>query len=131
MGDIVANLCGSTLFLYAAHVLAQHRRRRNEIAELYTPLSAHAGASYRDAQGRTHAFAPAVPGDRDGGGVELGGAAGAGVGVGLGAAAAGTALVDADEDAGPQPFVLGGDVWDDELDDDMLGHEAMRGSDMV
>jgi hypothetical protein len=55
-GDIVANLFGSSLFLYAAHLLHLRSRKRQELSSLYQPLSAQNSATYRDAQGRQHAF---------------------------------------------------------------------------
>jgi len=94
-GDIAANLLGSTLFLYLAILLRKRARRRAEISELYQPLSAHEGASYRDAQGRTHAFGSAA-------------AAGA---AGVGA----ISLAEADEYE-----VSRHDVWDDEVDEEEL-----------
>ncbi|ORX41171.1 hypothetical protein BD324DRAFT_678553 [Kockovaella imperatae] len=52
-GDILANLLGSSLFLYLAHLLHARSRKRMEISTLYQPLSSHV---YRDAQGRQHTF---------------------------------------------------------------------------
>jgi len=37
-GDILANLLGSTVGLYAAYVIERHHRHRREIARLYQPL---------------------------------------------------------------------------------------------
>lgn len=51
-----ANLLGSSLFLYLAHLLWQRNRKRQEISSLYQPLSAQGSATYRDAQGRQHNF---------------------------------------------------------------------------
>jgi hypothetical protein len=48
-----ANLLGCTVFLYLAHMLHQRHQRRTEISTLYEPLSS---STYRDAQGREHAF---------------------------------------------------------------------------
>lgn len=73
-------------------MLHTRARRRSEIADLYQPLPSH---SYRDAQGRTHAFAPAAA------------AGGAGVG----------AAVELDEAEGHDTRDLRNDVWDDEIDD--------------
>ncbi|WOO79485.1 putative protein [Vanrija pseudolonga] len=118
LGDIAANLLGSTAFLYLAHLLDKRNRRRAELAQLYQPLSASASASYRDAQGRTHAFAPA--------------AAGA-------AAGAGIALTDADVEAAHEYEHRTSNVWDDEVDDAELGNDVFaltdgeeeRGEDLV
>ncbi|KAK8850407.1 hypothetical protein IAR55_004325 [Kwoniella newhampshirensis] len=55
-GDIVANLLGSTLFLYLAHLAHTRLRKRQELSTLYQPLSAQSSSTYRDAQGRQHAF---------------------------------------------------------------------------
>lgn len=91
-GDIVANLAGSTVFLYLAHLLHTRARRRSEIADLYQPLPSH---TYRDAQGRTHAFAPAAAG-----------------------AAGGSAVaVELDEAEGYDTRDVRNDVWDDDMDD--------------
>jgi hypothetical protein len=105
----VANLLGSACFLYVAILLRRRARRRAEISELYQPLSASEGASYRDAQGRTHAFGAAAAG---GGAIALGGA---------------------DEFA-----VSRHDVWDDEVDEADLGGGSVfalgddeRGDDIV
>lgn len=92
-GDILANLLGSSLFLYIGVLLRRRARRRSEIAELYQPLSAVQGASYRDAQGRTHAFAPA----------------------GAAAGAVGAIALPEGEDEGLMNARE--DVWDDELDE--------------
>ncbi|TXT06100.1 hypothetical protein VHUM_03573 [Vanrija humicola] len=116
LGDIAANLLGSTGFLYLAHVLDKRNRRRAELAQLYQPLSASAGASYRDAQGRTHAFAPATAG-----------------------AAGGIALTDADIEAAHEYEHRTSNVWDDEVDDAELGNDVFaltdgddeRGEDLV
>ncbi|EIW69825.1 hypothetical protein TREMEDRAFT_17930, partial [Tremella mesenterica DSM 1558] len=48
-----ANLLGSTLFLYLAHILHRRSRRRSERQALYQPLDS---STYRDAQGREHTF---------------------------------------------------------------------------
>ncbi|GMK54487.1 hypothetical protein CspeluHIS016_0110730 [Cutaneotrichosporon spelunceum] len=88
VGDIVANLLGATVFLYIAHLLHTRARRRSEIADLYQPLPSH---SYRDAQGRTHAFAPAPGGD--------------------------VAAVELVEAEGHDTRDARNDVWDDEIDD--------------
>ena len=53
---IQANLLGSTLFLYLAHLLSQRQRRRRELSTLYQPLSGHHSSTYRDARGREHAY---------------------------------------------------------------------------
>lgn len=76
-------------------LLRRRARRRSEIASLYQPLSAYENASYRDAQGRLHAFAPAS------------------------AAAGGIALTGEDELSAPSNR---NDVWDDEVDDGELAH---------
>nr|XP_018259898.1 uncharacterized protein I303_07970 [Kwoniella dejecticola CBS 10117]OBR82056.1 hypothetical protein I303_07970 [Kwoniella dejecticola CBS 10117] len=55
-GDIIANLLGSTLFLYLAHLLHQRNIRKMELSSLYQPLNAQTASSYRDAQGRRHQF---------------------------------------------------------------------------
>lgn len=91
-GDIVANLSGATIFLYLAHLLHTRARRRSEIADLYQPLPSH---SYRDAQGRTHAFAPAAGG----------------------AAAGAAGAVELEETEGHDTRDVRNDVWDDEMDD--------------
>jgi hypothetical protein len=49
-----ANLLGSTLFLYLAHLLSLRQRRRTELSTLYEPLSD--SSTYRDSRGRQHAF---------------------------------------------------------------------------
>ncbi|BEI85560.1 hypothetical protein CcaverHIS002_0509610 [Cutaneotrichosporon cavernicola] len=90
-GDIVANLLGTTVFLYLAHLLHSRARRRSEIADLYQPLPSH---SYRDAQGRTHAFAPAAA-----------------------AGGAGAVAVELEETEGHDTRDVHNDVWDDEIDD--------------
>ncbi|WRT70547.1 uncharacterized protein IL334_007545 [Kwoniella shivajii] len=68
-GDIVANLCGSTLFLYLAHLLHQRNLRKMELSSLYQPLSVHGSSTYRDAQGRQHMFpsSSSVPESASGG----------------------------------------------------------------
>ncbi|QRW08343.1 hypothetical protein RhiLY_07342 [Ceratobasidium sp. AG-Ba] len=38
VGDILANLLGSTVGLYAAYMIERHHRHRREIARLYQPL---------------------------------------------------------------------------------------------
>lgn len=53
LSDIAANLLGSALFTYIAHLMSVRARRRSEIRELYQPLQS---SSYRDAQGRVHLF---------------------------------------------------------------------------
>ncbi|KAK1922952.1 hypothetical protein DB88DRAFT_440618 [Papiliotrema laurentii] len=60
-GDILANLVGSALFLYAAHLLHLRFRKRAELSSLYQPLSIHNSSTYRDAQGRQHAFDAGQP----------------------------------------------------------------------
>jgi len=57
--DIQANLSGSTLFLYLAHLLDTRQRRRNELSSVYQPLSD--ASTYRDARGREHAFGDSQP----------------------------------------------------------------------
>ena len=56
---IQANLSGSTLFLYLAHLLDTRQRRRNELSSVYQPLSD--ASTYRDARGREHAFGDSQP----------------------------------------------------------------------
>ncbi|WVR08467.1 hypothetical protein IAU60_005522 [Kwoniella sp. DSM 27419] len=56
LGDIAANLLGSTVFLYLAHLADKRHQRRLELSSLYQPLSEHSSSTYRDAQGRSHAF---------------------------------------------------------------------------
>lgn len=56
--DNQANLTGSTLFLYLAHLLSSRQRRRNELSSVYQPLDS---STYRDARGREHAFGDAQP----------------------------------------------------------------------
>lgn len=55
-GDILANLLGASLFIYLAHLLHLRSRKRQELSSLYQPLSSHHTSTYRDAQGRQHAF---------------------------------------------------------------------------
>lgn len=55
-GDILANLLGASLFIYLAHLLHLRLRKRQELSSLYQPLSAQNAHTYRDAQGRQHAF---------------------------------------------------------------------------
>ncbi|WVF68022.1 hypothetical protein IAT40_002784 [Kwoniella sp. CBS 6097] len=55
-GDIVANLFGSTLFLYLAHLAHKRHLRKLELSSLYQPLSVQSSLTYRDAQGRSHRF---------------------------------------------------------------------------
>ncbi|WVW81008.1 hypothetical protein I302_102999 [Kwoniella bestiolae CBS 10118] len=55
-GDIVANLLGSTLFLYLAHLTHQRNQRKLELSSLYEPLTEQGSSTYRDAQGRRHQF---------------------------------------------------------------------------
>ncbi|OCF43657.1 hypothetical protein I317_02549 [Kwoniella heveanensis CBS 569] len=55
-GDIVANLLGSTLFLYLAHLAHKRHLRKLELSSLYQPLSVQSSQTYRDAQGRSHRF---------------------------------------------------------------------------
>lgn len=57
-----ANLLGSTTFLYLAHLLHLRSRKRRELFTLYQPLSVQSSSTYRDAQGREHAFDPSVSG---------------------------------------------------------------------
>jgi hypothetical protein len=52
--NIQANLLGSTLFLYLAHLLSNRQRRRNELSSVYQPLAD--STTYRDSRGREHAF---------------------------------------------------------------------------
>ncbi|GFZ48239.1 hypothetical protein JCM24511_05987 [Saitozyma sp. JCM 24511] len=68
-----ANLLGCTVFLYLAHMLHQRHRRRTEISTLYEPLSS---STYRDAQGREHAFGDTSSPTRGEGGVGAGAGAG-------------------------------------------------------
>ncbi|WVQ85883.1 hypothetical protein IAT38_008051 [Cryptococcus sp. DSM 104549] len=76
-GDILANLLGSTLFLYLAHLAYSRHLKRQELSSLYQPLSAQSSATYRDAQGREHAFSSAGGGSGGEAGTPLtGGAAG-------------------------------------------------------
>ena len=56
--DIQANLTGSTLFLYLAHLLSSRQQRRSELSSVYQPLDS---STYRDARGREHAFDDAQP----------------------------------------------------------------------
>jgi len=65
-GDIVANLCGSLIFLYLAHLLHARSRKRQELSSLYQPLSLTGQSTYRDAQGREHTFDPSGPSSRRG-----------------------------------------------------------------
>ncbi|WWC98737.1 hypothetical protein V866_005630 [Kwoniella sp. B9012] len=55
-GDIIANLLGSTLFLYLAHLAYQRNQRKLELSSLYQPLTEQNSSTYRDAQGRRHQF---------------------------------------------------------------------------
>ncbi|WWC92138.1 uncharacterized protein L201_007092 [Kwoniella dendrophila CBS 6074] len=55
-GDIIANLSGSTIFLYFAHLLHKRQIRKLELSNLYQPLNEHNSSTYRDAQGRRHQF---------------------------------------------------------------------------
>ena len=56
--NIQANLTGSTLFLYLAHLLSSRQQRRSELSSVYQPLDS---STYRDARGREHAFDDAQP----------------------------------------------------------------------
>ena len=65
-GDILANLLGASLFIYLAHLLHLRSRKRQELSSLYQPLSSHHSSTYRDAQGRQHAFDGARPSSNEG-----------------------------------------------------------------
>ena len=56
--NIQANLTGSTLFLYFAHLLSSRQQLRSELSSVYQPLDS---STYRDARGREHAFDDAQP----------------------------------------------------------------------
>nr|XP_031860203.1 uncharacterized protein CI109_004335 [Kwoniella shandongensis]KAA5527275.1 hypothetical protein CI109_004335 [Kwoniella shandongensis] len=70
-GDIVANLFGSTVFLYLAHLAATRIRKRQELSTLYQPLSAQSTSTYRDAQGRQHAFPSSADDQASNGGGDM------------------------------------------------------------
>lgn len=105
-----ANLLGSTLFLYLAHLLAKRHRRRTELSTLYQPLSD--SSIYRDARGREHAFesGDAQP-PRE-----------TGIGIQRARAGSNTNVWDEASDAGDdgrrgELFEIGGDDDEEDVDD--------------
>ncbi|EPQ57201.1 hypothetical protein GLOTRDRAFT_38655 [Gloeophyllum trabeum ATCC 11539] len=50
MGDILANLCGSSIGLYIAYYLEKYYRHRREIARLYRPLDTDEEALISDSE---------------------------------------------------------------------------------
>lgn len=115
--DNQANLLGSALFLYLAHLLALRQRRRTEISSVYQPLSD--SSTYRDAQGREHAFGYGEQPPR-----EAGGTPGQRTRAGSNAWDEGSEAGD-DRIQSASAFEIGGD------DDEDEGRNRRRGDDLV
>lgn len=118
-----ANLLGSTVFLYLAHLLSQRQRRRNELSALYQPLSD--SSTYRDARGREHAFGGDYQPPRE-------------VVVGTHRARAGSNVWDEASDADPaetgrpsEVFEIGGEEDEDDRRDERRGGERDDAADLV
>ncbi|EAL22949.1 hypothetical protein CNBA7170 [Cryptococcus deneoformans B-3501A] len=112
--DILANLIGSSVFLYLAHLAHKRHLRKQEISSLYEPLSAGGVGRYRDAQGREHAFD--VPSSSGGGSGSGGGRTPRGVSYA-------NAGAGGDEWRGQRGR---GTIWDEESESESVGRGSVE-----